>query len=192
MVDWEADPGFSPRLRVVGPSGAEVSDRYGGLATYAAFAAPLSGTFTVGVSDGDAGLTASGRYRLSLAASPGEFGIAAGDEGGALPPGANVQGMIHRGDVDPWTFTAAKGDRLLIAIGEILESDVDPGFSPWIRVKSPDGAEVAYQHGPDSTVADAVAPLSGGNIVLVAEGSTGAGLPPGPIASIWRSCPSGS
>ena len=50
----------------------------------------------------------TGNYLLTLAKTPGTFIVPAGDEGGPMTNGANHPAVIHRGDLDQWTFTAAR------------------------------------------------------------------------------------
>jgi hypothetical protein len=75
----------------------------------------------------------AGEYRLTLVQSPGVVSISSGDEGGILQNGARHRGQIAVGDLDPWTFTGAAGDSLVLRAG-------GDNFTPWIRVYGPDGS----------------------------------------------------
>ena len=86
--------------------------------------------------------SAIGDYLLHLVKAPGTLIVPAGDEGGPMINGANHAGRIgaqggtptlHRADLDAWTFTAAQNDAILLSVGEVLNSEIDPDFRPWIR-----------------------------------------------------------
>jgi hypothetical protein len=173
VLDDEVDPGFWPWIRVFGPNGALLYSISGDWVAYAAVTAPLSGTYTVLVATNDSGHDAEGDYQLTLAKVPGTFVVPAGDQGGTMVNGANHQGRIHRGDLDQWSFTAAQNDSILVSIGEILDSEIDPGFWPWIRVFGPNGALLYSISGNWVAYAAVTAPLTGTYTVLVATNDSG-------------------
>jgi hypothetical protein len=114
----EVDPIFQPLIRLVGPAGAQVGFDSGNLVAQVNATAPLSGTYTVLVSDSNINREAShaGSYLLTLFRTPAAFTVPAGDEGGAMTNGANHAGTIHIGDVDAWFFTANQGDFIALSI----------------------------------------------------------------------------
>ena len=173
----EIDPVFWPYIRLIGPTGTVVGTDTGALAARIALRAPLTGTYTVIVTDYYA--TKTGDYILHLIQAPGTFNIPTGDEGGPMTNGANHVGRIGAvagqnikydpGDQDPWTFTAAQNDYLSISIGEKLTTEIDPLFWPYIRLIGPTGAVVAAESGALGTRIDVVAPLTGTYTVIVAD-----------------------
>jgi hypothetical protein len=164
----EVDPGFNPWIRLRGPTGAELGSAQAALTTRIdVLSAPLSGTYTVVVASFTA---ATGSYRLTLAQTPGAPVVPVGDEGGPITNGANHPGVVHLGDLDQWTFTAAQGDAISISIGEVFPEETDPGFNPWIRLRGPDGEQLGSAQAALTTRIDVLsAPLSGTYTVVVAS-----------------------
>jgi hypothetical protein len=156
---------FTPWIRLRRPDGAQAVQDWGALAAQVTVTAPLSGTYTVVV--GNQNAAATGQYQLVLAHTPGTFVVPTGDEGGALTNGANHAGAIDLGDLDLWSFTAAQGDAITVSIGEVFVGEVDPGFVPWIRLRRPDGTQVAQDWGALAAQVTVTAPLSGTYTVVV-------------------------
>ncbi|MCC6233916.1 MAG: hypothetical protein IT580_14825 [Verrucomicrobiales bacterium] len=173
VFEGEVDPGFAPWIRLVGPDGAQVGSGFGALVGGIDTTLPLTGTYTVVVADGSNGRDATGLYRLTVVRSPAVFEVAAGDEGGSLTNGWRHTGRIHLGDQDAWSFNATQGDSILVTVGEVSLSEVDPGFSPWIRLRGPDGQQLGSGFGVRAGVVEVEAPLSGTYTVIVADGSNG-------------------
>ncbi|HYR91133.1 MAG TPA: hypothetical protein VE422_44160 [Terriglobia bacterium] len=167
VVTSEKDPGFVPYIRLRGPDGTQLGADFGSLAAGINATAPLTGTYTVLVSTNDAYGDATGSYSLTLAKTPGDFIVPSGDEGGPMTNGGNHAGFIRVGDLDMWTFQAAKGDAISVKIGEVLTSEKDPGFVPWIRLRGPDGAQLGSDFGSLAAGINATAPLTGTYTVLV-------------------------
>jgi len=167
----EIDPGFAPWIRVIGPNGALVDSDIGALAAGVSFNAPLSGTYTVIVADGTASGDKTGNYLVRVVKVPGTPTVPSGDEGGPMTNGQNHPGAITLGDLDPWTFAAAQGDYVAVAIGEVFTSEIDPGFAPWIRGIGPNGALVDSDVGALAAGVSFNAPLSGIYTVIVADGT---------------------
>jgi alpha/beta superfamily hydrolase len=163
---------FTPWIRLRSPSGAQLGSDFGTLAAYINVgSAPLTGTYTVVVATGDAAGTGTGTYQLTLAKSPGAFVVPAGDEGGPMTNGANHTGTIHLGDLDQWTFQANAGDAISLAIGEVTDNN---NFTPWIRLRSPDGAQLGSGFGTlTGYINVGSAPLTGTYSVIVATGDAG-------------------
>jgi FG-GAP-like repeat len=176
----EVDPGFVPWIRLFGPDGVQLGSAAGVLAAEMQVRAPLSGSYTVVVTDGNGGGgAATGNYVLRLVKTPGAVVVTDGDQGGPLTNGANHPGVITVGDVDPWTFQAAQNDAILLKIGEVITGEVDPGFVPWIRLFGPDGAQLGSAAGVLAAEIQVSAPLSGSYTVVVTDGNGGGGAATG-------------
>jgi len=167
----ETDPLFVPWVRLIGPTGALVSSVVGNVAAQIATNAPLSGQYTVIVSDSAISREPShaSTYVLTLLKTNTAITLPNGDEGGPMLPGANYSGVITAGDLDPWTFTASQGDYMAIKIGEVVLSEIDPLFVPWIRLIGPTGAVVSSAVGNLTATIAATAPLSGTYTLLVTD-----------------------
>jgi hypothetical protein len=112
---------------------------------------------------------------LTLAKTPGPYTISADDEGGPLTNGAH-SGILGVGDLDAWSVQAVANDSIVVSLGKAAGSGPDPGFYPWIRLKSPDGSLLSYDYtsfsSQNSAQVDARAPLTGTYTVLVANNSS--------------------
>ncbi|HTV01453.1 MAG TPA: hypothetical protein VMF13_12970 [Luteitalea sp.] len=167
------DPEFRPWIRLRGPDGTELGNAWWYLVAQINVVAPLTGTYTVVVGTNDPDRAAVGRYLLTLAKTTGPFVVPSGDEGGAMTNGANHSGTLHVGDLDQWTFTAAKGDAIALSLGEVLTNGVDTDFRPWIRLRGPDGTELGNAWWYLVAQLDVVAPLSGTYTVVVGTNDPG-------------------
>lgn len=138
--------GFNPRLRVLGPDGAEVAQAAGPFNTSRDAALThrvlTPGQYTVLLDS--AALGFGGDYRLHFAQVPGEHVVGADDEGGLLTAGLVQPGTLPLGDVDTWTVVAVAGE----ALGFAAET---MGFNPQLRLYGPDGALVASAQGSFNT-----------------------------------------
>src|SRR5262245_8301741 len=163
------DPLFSPRIRLLGVDNAVLGDSSAASAAEIDVRAPLTGTYTLLVSQSPfaAAQTATGNYALTLAKTPGPYAVSAGDEGGLVTNGATHVGVIQIGDLDTYTFQAGINDSMTIRIGEIRTSEVDPLFTPRIRLRGPDGAPLGDTSGANAGEIDVRAPLTGTYTVLV-------------------------
>src|SRR5207249_3874972 len=113
----------------------------------------------------------TGTYQLTLAKSPGAFVVPSGDDGGPMSNGANYSGTIPLGDLDQWSFQANAGDAISVAIGELTDNN---NFTPWIRLRSPDGSQLGSSFGGLAAYINVgSAPLTGTYTVLVATGDAG-------------------
>jgi hypothetical protein len=171
VLESEIDPLFVPWIRLIGPTGALVTSAQGSLAAQIAATAPLSGTYTVLVSDSAISREPShpGDYILTMVKTNAALTVPIGDEGGPMTNGANHAGVITVGDLDGWTFTAAKDDYIALSIGEVLESEIDPLFQPWIRLLGPNGDLIAFGQGALAAQIAVTAPLSGLYTVVVSD-----------------------
>lgn len=178
----DAEPYFSPWIRLRGPDGASVGeDRGNGLSANIDVRAPLPGIYTLLVAgysgSGYPNQQGAGTYSLTMAKTPGPYDISPGDEGGAMSDTTQHAGIIAVGDLDTWTFTAGKNDSITASVGEVAAGGPEPFFSPWIRLRGPDGASLAHDTGNGSSAQiDLRAPLTGIYTLLVA-GYSGNGYP---------------
>lgn len=107
---------------------------------------------------------------LSVAAATGVVVLtpAVAAAQGVLTNGENHAGAIGvAGEVHEWTFVAGQGDAITVSIGEVFIGEVDPGFVPWIRLRRPDGTQVAQDWGALAAQVTVTAPLSGTYTVVV-------------------------
>ena len=143
----------------------------GSLAAQIAVNAPLTATYDVLVRDSNISRpgTALGSYTVTLAKIPAALVVHAGDQGGAMTNGANHTGSIYVGDLDAWTFTAALGDYITLAVGEVPPGEIDPNFVPWIRLIGPTGTVILSAQGALAAQIATAAPLSGTYTVLVSD-----------------------
>ncbi|HEY1293367.1 MAG TPA: pre-peptidase C-terminal domain-containing protein [Chloroflexota bacterium] len=59
--------------------------------------------------------------------------------GGSMTNGGSYTGTVTRGQVDQWTFSANKGDALVVTASEV---GTNTGFWPYVQVQAPDGTIV--------------------------------------------------
>jgi hypothetical protein len=164
------DSAFQPWLRLKSPTGQNIGNTSGVLAAQVDVLATVTGTYTVVVSTFDTGLDATGDYTLTLTRTAGPYTISPGDEGGPMINGSNYTGSIHVGDLDTYTFTAAAGDDIKLAIGEVGANSV---FQPWIRLKSPTGQNLGNTSGVLAAQIDSQATVTGTYTVIVSTFDTG-------------------
>lgn len=87
---------------------------------------------------------------------------------GALTNGLHHSGVIQVGSLDTWTFQANTNDSIIVSIGEVAQTP-NPEFRPWIRLKSPDGAELGSNWSATAAQIDVRATKNGTYTVLVAN-----------------------
>src|SRR4029434_1845667 len=119
VLESEIDPLFNPWIRLIGPNGDLITSALGALAAQVATEAPLTGTYTVLISDSAINREPShpGDYILRMVKTNAPLTVPNGDDGGPMTNGANHAGVITVGDLDGWTFTAAQGDYIALSIG---------------------------------------------------------------------------
>ena len=100
--------------------------------------------------------------------------------------GDNHPGRIHLGDLNQWTFEAAKGDYITLAIGEVGADK--PLFWPWIWLIGPDGKFLRDAAHALAAQIHQVAPLSGRYTVVVSSSTPGM-KPPETTSSPWPGRP---
>ncbi|HEU5070685.1 MAG TPA: hypothetical protein VFV96_09780, partial [Verrucomicrobiae bacterium] len=160
---------FTPRIRLINPSGNQQGINYGAVAAQISVIATNSGTFTVVVDDAT-GTAATGTYRLTLAKTPGAVFVAPGDDGGPLTNSLMHTGTIDVGDLDVWTFNATNGDTMMIEAGE-----TNPGsaLTPALWLYGPDGKLLDSGYGAVAIQVSFRATNSGTFTLVVGDYSTG-------------------
>jgi hypothetical protein len=167
---------FNPWLRIYNPSGVLLADNganAGDVADELSLTATNSGTFTVLVSDSNfdaLGFNGTGAYRLYFAQFPGAFVVPSGDDGGPLTNGGNHDGTIQLGDLDLWKFTAAPGDRIVLRVAQLSNTNV---FNPWLRIYDPSGVLIADNGANAGDVADelSLTATNGGTFTVLVSDS---------------------
>src|SRR5439155_960917 len=125
-----ATTNFNGKIQLYGPDGAFLQLDQNDTDVLIDYQTTNSGTFTVVVSSYFANGT--GTYRLHYLKIPGGFVVPAGDDGGSVQSGSQ-NGTILRGDLDPWKFTACKGDFFSLRLNTT-------NFNGKIQLYGPDGA----------------------------------------------------
>ncbi len=158
---------FTPRISLRSPSMAVLATAFGSVTAEIAVTAASSGTFTVTVDD--AGTTATGTYRLTLAKTGSAVVVSPSDEGGPLTNGAMQTGTIDVGDLDVWTITATAGQAIVVRMGETSAS-----LSPWLRIYSPSGgAALGSSFGSAAAEVAVTATTDGTFLVVAGDNSSG-------------------
>jgi hypothetical protein len=152
-----------PGLTVYGPTGSLVDWHWSANVAGVAFAALSTGTYTVVVHDQSSGLAATGAYNLYYTKAPGA------NEGGALSSGSAVIAHIDKGDLDSYTFTAATGNGITLAVTDLQGGPLAPG----ITIYGPSGNAVASTWHPSQAIRSFAAPSTGTYTVVVYDASTG-------------------
>ena len=168
----ESSPAFYPWIRLRRPDGVELGRATGDLISQINATAPTTGTYTVVVGSGTFNniYTGTGTYRLTLANAPGPMTVSGDDQGGAMTNGANHTGSIPLGDLDMWTFQANAGDAITIGIGETKQDTAN--FFPWIRLRSPTGAQLGTSLGDLAGQINATATATGTYTVVVGSSTS--------------------
>lgn len=175
MAEVGADSAFVPWLRLIRPDGAQVASASAPLVAQINTTATQSGTYTVQAASNDGPHTATAAYTLILAKTPGAFVVPGGDEGGPMTVGTTHSGVITRGDLDLWTFSATAGNAIVLSIAEV---GGDTPFQPWVRLRQPDGSELGSADGGLAASVGVTLPVSGLYTVVVGsndDGNDGAG-----------------
>ncbi len=157
---------LAPQLKLISPSGAVLFNTTGTTVAVIGLTVSSSGTYTVVVADGTQGHAQTGNYNLYFARMPGA------NEGGTLPHGDVVSGVIDIGDLDSYTFTANVGETAQIQVTDTGNSS----YVPQLKLFSPSGAVIINTSGP--SVASFTYPVasSGTYTIIVADGTAGDGL----------------
>jgi hypothetical protein len=193
----QVNPGFdsfSPRIDLFAPDGTLIQSISGGQGASIDTKAGATGTFTVVARDDNA--NEGGDYGLTVAVLPGTQD--AGGDAGPVSSGQARGGVIAEGDLDVFTFSAAAGNAITVAMGQV-DAGFD-NFDPRIDLYAPDGTLLKSASGAQGTSLDVRATKSGtyyavarddngneggayGLTVAVVPGSQNSGGDAGPIAS---------
>ncbi len=166
IAELSGGAGFSPMIELFSPTGIRLGIASNTLAARLDIQAGAAGTYTVLVSD--ANQTGAGTYQLRLAQTPVAFVVPSGDEGGAMVNGTNHQGAIDLGDMDLWTFSATRGDRIVLQLGELTGAS---SFNPMIELFAPNGSRLAVDSNTLVARVDAQAETTGTYTVMVSDSS---------------------
>lgn len=170
MGEISGSADFTPWIRLLDPNGTVIAQAWNVAAAQVGIAAPLTGTYTVLAATADPGNNDTGDYRLMAAQLEGSFVVSPGDQGGAMTNGSNHAGALLVGDHDLWSFTAAAGTALYVAIGEVTGS---ADFAPWIRLIAPNGAVLGNGYDIAAAQFSATAPSTGTYTVIVSTADAG-------------------
>ena len=131
---------LNPRLRLVSPSGVVLGDdKYNTTAAQVAATATEDGTYIAILSSQDVSTGAwsgTGPYTIEVAISSSTLVVASGDDGGPMTTGGSYTGAIATGDIDQWTFSAARGSTIVVSVGK---TDGTTTLNPRLRLVSPSG-----------------------------------------------------
>jgi hypothetical protein len=157
---------LSLQLELFGPDGTKIASQSDITAARIDAQATATGTYTAVVS----GLTPdqTGSYQLQLVQAPGTLTVPGGDEGGPLPDGTAQNGTITLGDIDPWTFDAAVGDRLTL---QLTKTGGGAAFTPQLELLAPNGDRRRYGQGQNGVSLDLAIEAAGTYVALVSDAS---------------------
>jgi hypothetical protein len=154
---------LTPELFVYNPIGGLVAYTWGNEVAAIADTAPLSGTYTVVI--GDRSLSGTGAYELFFTRRPGA------NEGGSLPNGGSIAGVIALGDLDSYTFNASWGQGFQLQVADIGGTALTPELS----IYDPSGSLAHYTWSNTVASISATAAASGVYTVVVGD-RNGAGV----------------
>lgn len=153
---------FAPQLNVYQPDGSLLNWTWGNITAGLAFSAPISGTYTVIVSDYNIGAD-SGAYEIHYTNSPGA------NEHGSLVNGGHVSETIDVGDLDSFTFDVSQDDTVLLRAVDTSGTNL----SPEIHVYSPDGSLLNWSWGSIVAGLSFVVPTTGTYTLVVMDYNVG-------------------
>lgn len=165
VAETGATNNFFPYIRLRAPNGAQVTADWGAVAAEINHVAASSGTYTVLISSADSSTAGTGAYVVRLARSPAAYIVPTGDEGGGLNIGPNP-GAITTSDLDMWTLEATAGQTIILSVGETGPTD---NFFPYLRLRGPNGAQVAADWGAAAAQVQYVAQQTGAYTVLISS-----------------------
>lgn len=172
-------PRFVPWVLVYDSTGKLIADNAGESIGEVARSAPVTGTYTVRVASGDAGIniptTGTGDYRLTFIRSAGPLETSPDDEGGPLVIGTTQPGHIYTGDVDAWTVRATKKAMVIVSVGET--GTPSRTFGPQITLVGPTGKVIDVSRGTATAQIGGQVPDSGTYTILVETGYGGINVP---------------
>lgn len=148
---------FTPELSVYSPTGALLAYTWSASVAVISNTAALSGTYTVVV--GDRNLSGTGPYDIHFTRRPGA------NEGGTLPLGGSVSGVIDLGDLDSYTFFASWGQGFQIRAADLGLS----ALTPELAVYDPSGQLAHYTWAAATAVVTGAAMETGTYTVVVSD-----------------------
>ncbi len=121
---------FDPMVKLYSPAGELLDSGWGSLRAYINHRATLSGVYTAVVMEGYTG--EAGTYRFTMVRAPATQNDLSG---GFIQSGQVINRTLPEGDMDVFTFTAAAGDDIGVAV-----DDADGTyFYPMVKLYSPAG-----------------------------------------------------
>lgn len=151
---------IEPRLRILSPTSAVLHDEINTFGLDHVLAAPVSGTYTLRVSE--SGDNETGAYAVSLARLPGPQ-TSDGDDG-PLTSGQSYLGGITLSDIDVFTFTATAGEKITMGLSRVGSS-----IEPTLDVFSPAGTNVFTGTTAFGLAADFAVPTGGSYYAVVRD-----------------------
>ncbi len=162
--------GLTPWVGIYGPTGVLLDSAYGTAAAEVSVRATNSGTFLVLVADLSNGYAGSGAYRLTLARTGSPVGVSPNDEGGLFDGSATYEGNLEVGDLDVWSFTLCRGERIVM---HLEEAAAGSALTPWLRLFGREGTEIRSVSGASSVHIDVTATNTGTFVVVAGDLSSG-------------------
>ncbi|MGL4400444.1 MAG: hypothetical protein ACRCXD_11290 [Luteolibacter sp.] len=154
-----------PYIEIVSPTGTSLDVGFDstGNGTNAIATAPVTGTYTILVSDSNNDQT--GTYRLSVVTAPAAIAVT-DDNRLDVVSGSDLEGSLEKGDYDVFTIQATAGAVIRAGLG-ILTGTADP----YVEIVSPSGAslDVGFDSTGNGTNAIATAPVTGTYTILVSD-----------------------
>jgi hypothetical protein len=156
---------FWPQLKVHTPSGKqEVNPVSATDVAATSFNASESGAYSLVIADNSSGGDKAGAYELYYSLAPGA------NEGCLLTSGGIAMGIIDKGDLDSYTFTATAGEGVQLRMVDIAGGTFWPGF----EVYDPSGTRVVNPvSATDVAVTSFYAPVTGTYTIVAYDNSTG-------------------
>jgi hypothetical protein len=132
--------GFAlPQLEIISPTGTSLDVRspFSGPGTNAYVTAPITGTYTILVSD--LGNNDAATYRLSVVVAPSSRIARASNT--VLANGVGVTATLERGDFDMHVFGGVAGDTVGVMLSQISSN----GFNALFELVSPSGEAIEFR-----------------------------------------------
>ena len=133
LQDLGASSFNDPRLRIYTPGGTEFIDTWNEVTAAAEFIAPETGIYLAIVGDFD--LDSSYNYGIDYSKVANLSPDSTDFDAEQLFDGLTLNGSLLDGEIDHWTFDALAGDVVSLTMLETTS-----GYSPTMRVFSPDGS----------------------------------------------------
>jgi RHS repeat-associated protein len=134
---------YRPDMTLYGPNGAQITnanDGFGDTSANITYAVPTGGdgTYTLVVQSDN--VSALGTYDLDLVIAPATQAPDSNGDGGVIASGQTKAGAInHYGDLDVYTFAAAAGNTVQLAVGPDMASS---NYRPDMTLYGPNGSQL--------------------------------------------------